>query len=61
MSDKLLFRVIDVWVIDGLVNAVGVTARLFGSAVRLFQTGIVRTYLLIFLLGVLFLFYKLLG
>jgi NADH-quinone oxidoreductase subunit L len=60
-SDKLLYRVVDVWIVDGIVNGVGVFARLFGSAIRLFQTGIVRTYALFFLLGVLFLIYKLLG
>jgi NADH-quinone oxidoreductase subunit L len=61
VSDRLLYRVVDVWIIDGIVNGIGVFARLFGSAVRLFQTGIVRTYALFFLLGVLFLMYKLLG
>ncbi|MDH3215483.1 MAG: NADH-quinone oxidoreductase subunit L, partial [Candidatus Krumholzibacteria bacterium] len=61
LSDKLLFKVIDVWIIDGIVNAVGVTARLFGSAVRLLQTGVVRTYALFFLLGILYLVYRLVG
>lgn len=59
LSESFLFRVIDVWIIDGIVNAVGFTARLFGSTIRLFQTGVVRTYALFFLLGVLFLVYKL--
>ena len=61
VSDKFLYRVVDVWIIDGVVNGVGIFARLFGSAVRLFQTGLVRTYALFFLLGVLFLIYKLVG
>jgi NADH-quinone oxidoreductase subunit L len=61
VSDKFLFKVVDVWIIDGIVNGVGVFARLFGSAVRLFQTGVVRTYALFFLLGVLLLIYKLVG
>jgi NADH-quinone oxidoreductase subunit L len=59
LSETLLFRVIDVWVIDGIVNAVGVSARLLGSAVRLLQTGVVRTYALFFLLGILYVVYKL--
>ncbi|UCG51541.1 MAG: NADH-quinone oxidoreductase subunit L [Candidatus Latescibacterota bacterium] len=61
LSDKLCFRVVDVWIIDGIVNGVGVFARLFGSAVRLFQTGLVRTYALFFLLGLLYLIYRLVG
>jgi NADH-quinone oxidoreductase subunit L len=61
LSETLLFRVIDVWIIDGTVNAVGVIARLFGSTVRLLQTGLVRTYALFFLLGILYLVYKLVG
>jgi NADH-quinone oxidoreductase subunit L len=58
LSNLFLFRVIDVWVIDGTVNAIGATARLFGSAIRLFQTGVVRTYALFFLLGILYLVYR---
>jgi NADH-quinone oxidoreductase subunit L len=58
-SESFLYRVIDVWIIDGTVNAVGVTARLFGSAVRLLQTGVVRTYALFFLIGILFVIYRL--
>ena len=60
-SNGFLFRVIDVWVIDGLVNAVGITARVFGAAVRLLQTGVVRTYALFFLFGVLYVVFKLAG
>ncbi len=61
ISESLLFKVVDVWIIDGTVNAVGAIARLFGSTVRLLQTGLVRTYALFFLLGVLYLVYKLVG
>ncbi|UCH84329.1 MAG: NADH-quinone oxidoreductase subunit L [Candidatus Latescibacterota bacterium] len=61
VSDKLFFRVVDVWIIDAIVNGVGVFARLFGSVVRLFQTGLVRTYALFFLLGLIYLIYKLVG
>ncbi|MFQ5511968.1 MAG: NADH-quinone oxidoreductase subunit L [Candidatus Krumholzibacteriia bacterium] len=59
LSSGFLFRVIDVWVIDGAVNAVGITARVVGSAVRLLQTGLVRTYALFFLFGILYLVFKL--
>ncbi|MEE9270582.1 MAG: NADH-quinone oxidoreductase subunit L [Candidatus Krumholzibacteria bacterium] len=61
LSNGFLFRVIDVWVIDGLVNAVGITARVFGAAARLLQTGLVRTYALFFLFGILYLVFKLAG
>jgi NADH-quinone oxidoreductase subunit L len=60
-SDDLLFGIVDVRVIDGIVNGVGIFARLFGSAVRLFQTGVVRTYALFFLIGLIYLVYKLVG
>ena len=61
LSNTVLFRVIDVAIIDGVVNGVGIFARLIGSAVRLVQTGVVRTYALIFLLGIIYLIYKLAG
>jgi NADH-quinone oxidoreductase subunit L len=61
LSESFLYRVIDVWVIDGIVNGVGIFTRLLGSAIRLFQTGAVRTYALFFLLGLLFLIFKLAG
>jgi NADH-quinone oxidoreductase subunit L len=61
LSNALLFKVVDVWIIDGIVNAVGAIARLFGSTIRLVQTGLVRTYALFFLLGILYLVYKLVG
>jgi NADH-quinone oxidoreductase subunit L len=59
LSETLLFKVIDVWIIDGTVNAIGAIARLLGSTVRLLQTGVVRTYAFFFLMGILFLVYKL--
>jgi NADH-quinone oxidoreductase subunit L len=61
LSDRVLFGVIDVRIIDGFVNGVGIFTRLFGSAVRLFQTGVVRTYALFFLLGLIYIVYKLAG
>jgi NADH-quinone oxidoreductase subunit L len=42
----------DKWVVDGLVNASGVTADITGQIVKLFQTGLVRNYALFFLVGV---------
>ena len=42
----------DRFVIDGLVNASGFTADFTGQVVKLFQTGYVRHYALLFLAGV---------
>jgi NADH-quinone oxidoreductase subunit L len=51
-SEQLLWRRIDIGLIDRLVNGV---AQLFGAlsrTIRLVQTGIAETYLFVFLLGV---------
>jgi NADH-quinone oxidoreductase subunit L len=47
------FRTFDRWVVDGLVNASGITADIAGQVIKLFQTGLVRNYALMFLLGVI--------
>jgi hypothetical protein len=39
-------------VVDGLVNGAGVTADVAGQIIKLFQTGQVRNYALVFLFGV---------
>jgi NADH-quinone oxidoreductase subunit L len=46
-----VFTAFDRWVVDGLVNAAGVTADVSGQLFKLFQTGYVRNYALLFLLG----------
>ncbi len=61
LSDKLFFKIIDVEIIDGIVNGIGVTARIFGTVFRLVQTGVVRTYALFVLLGILYLIYRMAG
>lgn len=52
-SDSFLWRFFDVWIIDGLVNGV---ARLFkdvlSEGLRRLQTGVVNTYAVYFVLGV---------
>jgi NADH-quinone oxidoreductase subunit L len=60
LSDRVLFRVVDAGIIDGIVNGIGITARLIGAAARLLQTGVVRTYALFMLLGFLYMLYRLL-
>ena len=42
----------DRFVIDGLVNATGIVADVTGQILKLFQTGYVRNYALVFLMGV---------
>ncbi len=59
ISEKVLFRFIDAGIIEGIVNGVGIMARFFGSVLRLFQSGVVRTYALFMLLGFLYLVYRL--
>ncbi len=46
------FTGFDRWVVDGLVNASGITMDITGQIVKLFQTGLVRNYALMFLIGV---------
>ncbi len=46
------FAAFDRWVVDGLVNASGITMDITGQIVKLFQTGYVRNYALMFLFGV---------
>jgi NADH-quinone oxidoreductase subunit L len=46
------FGAFDRWVVDGLVNAAGVGTDITGQLLKLFQTGYVRNYALLFLMGV---------
>jgi NADH-quinone oxidoreductase subunit L len=48
----LLYRRFDLQVIDGLVNGTGVTVRAIASRARLLQSGNVRSYALVVVLGV---------
>jgi NADH-quinone oxidoreductase subunit L len=46
-----VFNWIDKWVVDGLVNLVGIIAKLFGGGIRKSQTGYVRGYALLMQIG----------
>jgi NADH-quinone oxidoreductase subunit L len=59
LSDKLLYRVIDAGLIEGVVNGLGIAARLIGAVARLAQSGLVRTYAFFMLIGFLYLMYQL--
>ena len=52
VSDKLLWRIVDIGIIDWTVNAVARTTGAIGRTLRLVQTGVTQSYALIFLLGV---------
>jgi len=55
-----VFTAFDRWVVDGLVNAAGITADITGQVIKLFQTGLVRNYALMILFGVVAILYYLL-
>ena len=48
---------IDAGLIEGIVNGLGITARLLGAVTRLAQSGVVRTYAFFMLIGFLYLMY----
>jgi NADH-quinone oxidoreductase subunit L len=49
---RVLWKVVDVLVIDGILNAAAFLIELAGDALRFLQTGNVRNYALTFLLGI---------
>jgi NADH-quinone oxidoreductase subunit L len=49
---RMLWKVIDVLLIDGVLNAGAFVVELTGDALRFLQTGNVRNYALTFLLGI---------
>jgi NADH-quinone oxidoreductase subunit L len=53
ISYHLLYRFSDVWIIDGIVNAMGWLAKSGGELLKRLQTGVVQTYAFYFMLGVL--------
>ena len=59
ISDRIMFRLIDAGVIEGIVNGLGIFARLVGSTMRLFQSGVIRTYAFFMILGFLYIVWKL--
>jgi NADH-quinone oxidoreductase subunit L len=59
IADKLMFRFVDSAIIEGIVNGLGISARLIGASMRLLQSGVVRTYAFFMLIGFLYLVYEL--
>ena len=52
LSDRVL-AVFDIKVVDGFVNAIGSIVQFFGSLLRFVQTGVIHTYAIAFVLGVI--------
>ena len=52
LSERLLWKVLDVGVIDWTVNALARATGALSRTVRMAQTGIAQTYAVVFLLGV---------
>ena len=42
----------DKWAVDGMVNVVGYGVKFLSYPVRMFQTGMVQNYALLFVIGV---------
>jgi NADH-quinone oxidoreductase subunit L len=59
LADSLMYKLIDAGIIEGIVNGLGIAARLFGAVARLAQSGVVRTYAFFMLVGFLYLMYQL--
>ena len=60
LSESVLWKFIDVKIIDGAVNGTGMLVRGTGRAVRVIQTGFVQNYALVFVLGLIIALYVIL-
>jgi NADH-quinone oxidoreductase subunit L len=58
---QVLWKWVDDFVIDGMVNFVGKMVELVGEGVRWFQTGNVRTYAVVLVAGTLYVLWQLIG
>ena len=53
-SEKLLFRIFDIQIIDGLVNGSASAVGFLSSIFRKIQSGVIQHYAMIFVAGILF-------
>jgi NADH-quinone oxidoreductase subunit L len=60
LSERVLWRLVDVRLIDGLVNLLGGLTKAFSYVFRFAQSGYVQTYVLVVVLGVLVLLIRVL-
>jgi NADH-quinone oxidoreductase subunit L len=54
ISGQILWKVVDVKMIDGSVNGIARLVRGFGNVLRLLQTGYIRNYAFYIVLGCIF-------
>ena len=59
ISDKVLWRIVDVRMIDAVVNGVAMSARNIGGALRLTQNGIIENYAVGIAVGAVLIFWYL--
>ncbi len=59
-SDKVLWRIVDVKIIDAIVNGIGYSARNIGGALRLTQNGVIENYAVGIAVGAVAIFWWLL-
>jgi len=52
-SYYFLFRIVDVFIVDGFMNGLAFLNNLAGKLLRRFQNGVISTYFFFFVLGVL--------
>jgi NADH-quinone oxidoreductase subunit L len=60
LADRVLWRVVDVRIIDGLANFLGALTKVFSHVFRFAQSGYVQTYALVVVLGLLVLLIRVL-
>ncbi|MBU1698603.1 MAG: NADH-quinone oxidoreductase subunit L [Candidatus Eisenbacteria bacterium] len=53
ISRNILWKIVDVWIIDGIVNLVGILSRVGSYIIRFMQVGSVQIYALVILAGVI--------
>ena len=58
LSRTVLWRIVDMRIIDGIVNLLGGLTKAFSYVFRFFQSGYVQTYVLVLVLGVLALLWR---
>jgi NADH-quinone oxidoreductase subunit L len=52
-STNVLWKIVDVHIIDGAVNGAGHLASLLGTGLRYLQSGLARSYVAVLVLGAL--------
>jgi len=53
-SDKLLWKGVDIGIIDGIINFSAKTTEFASQILKRIQTGVVQSYAIVFVAGILF-------